>query len=463
MEDESFRDSLTTLDEEGNRKWIFPKKPSGTLHQRRTAVTVVLLSIFFAMPFIKISGNPLMLLNIFERKFILFGAPFGPQDFHIMLLAMLTFFVIIILLTAIFGRVWCGWACPQTIFMEMVFRKIEYWIDGDYNQQRKLDQQAWDTEKILKKGAKQLIFILISLIISHTVMAYIVGVEDVINIVTKSPSAHWSGFVGILVFTAIFYGVFSYVREMACTLICPYGRLQGVLMNKDTIQVSYDYERGEPRGKIVKAESEPEVHGDCVDCGLCVKVCPTGIDIRNGSQLECISCTACVDTCDDVMIKIHKPAGLIRYASENNIAEKQPFKLTTRIIAYAALLLVLSTVFLSMLIFRGTTETTFLRVPGMLFQTQPTGEISNMYNIQIVNKSFDKIPFTLELDGVKGRIELMADNKMILEPNTQFEAVIRIDIPKSELHTMKTKLKINLVSNGKVIEKIKTNFLGPVK
>lgn len=233
---------------------------------------------------------------------------------------MITFFVFIILFTVVFGRVWCGWACPQTIFMEMVFRKIEYWIEGDAAKQMKLKNMPWTAEKIFKRVLKYVIFMAISLLIAHTLMAYLIGVDKVIDIVTASPYEHWSGFLGMLFFTGIFFWVFSYFREQACIAVCPYGRLQGVLLNKDSMAVSYDFKRGEPRGKIKKGEIQ-EGQGDCIDCKLCVHVCPTGIDIRNGTQLECVNCTACMDACDEVMTKVNRPKGLIRIASYNGIVE----------------------------------------------------------------------------------------------------------------------------------------------
>ncbi|MEQ9169287.1 MAG: cytochrome c oxidase accessory protein CcoG, partial [Fulvivirga sp.] len=318
--DEQFRDGIATVDEEGKRVWVYPKKPKGYFHNLRKVVSAVLLILLFAGPFITISGRPLLLLNIFERKFVIFGQAFWPQDFFLLALLLITFFVFVILFTVVFGRLWCGWACPQTLFMEMVFRKIEYWLEGDANQQRKLNQRNWDFDKIWRKGLKHAIFMLVSIIIAHTVMAYLIGYKEVINIVSQPPTAHLSGFIGLTFFTFIFYGVFSYLREQACIAICPYGRLQGVLLDKKSIAVMYDWLRGEPRGKI-KKNSDEQPKGDCIDCKLCVHVCPTGIDIRNGTQLECVNCTACIDACDEVMVKINKPKGLIRYASYDSIKE----------------------------------------------------------------------------------------------------------------------------------------------
>lgn len=299
--EEEFRDSIATVDEKGKRIWIYPKKPTGQYHNWRIGVTVFLLSILFAGPFIKINGQPFLLLNVFERKFVILGQAFWPQDFFLLAVVLITFFVFVILFTVVFGRVWCGWMCPQTLFMEMVFRKIEYWIEGDSAAQRRLTKEPWNLKKISKKTLKHVIFFVISLLIAHTVMAYLIGVEETIEIVSKPPSENLAGFMGLVGFTGIFYFIYAKFREQACIAVCPYGRLQGVLLSKESIVVAYDWIRGEPRGFLKKNAEVRTNTGDCIDCKLCVHVCPTGIDIRNGTQLECVNCTACIDACDDVM------------------------------------------------------------------------------------------------------------------------------------------------------------------
>ncbi len=322
---ESFRDSLSTVSKEGKRKWVYPKKPSGKFYNARTIVSIILLAILFGTPFIKVDGHPFVLFDVIHRNFIIFGILFGPHDFFLFGLLMITFIVFIFLFTVVFGRVFCGWICPQTIFMEMVFRKIEYWIEGDFRQQMALNKSPWTSEKIFKKTSKQSIFFTISFIISNFFLAYLIGMDQLIKIVTDPPSEHINGLMAMLAFSGVFYWVFSSFREQACTMVCPYGRLQGVLLDQDSVVISYDYVRGEPRGKIRKSETQDK-KGDCVDCHLCVDVCPTGIDIRDGVQLECVNCTACIDACDDVMDKIKKPRGLIRYDSLNGIENKEKEK-----------------------------------------------------------------------------------------------------------------------------------------
>ncbi len=461
--DESLRDSIATVDKDGKRIWVYPKKPKGAFHNRRIFVTIVLLSALFAGPFIKINGHPLLLLNIFERKFIVFGQPFWPQDFILFALAMITMVVFIILFTVVFGRLWCGWACPQTLFMEMVFRKIEYWIEGDANKQRKLNKMPWNAEKIRKKGLKHLIFLLVAFLISHTMMAYLIGIEAAKELVTSSPFENFSGFIGLVAFTAVFYSVFAFLREQACTVICPYGRLQSVLLTKDSILVAYDWLRGEPRGKI-KKQQEQEEKGDCIDCKLCVHACPTGIDIRGGTQLECVNCTACIDACDEVMLKIDKPKGLIRYDSYNGIKESKKLSLNPRIIGYSAVLAILLGATGYMLANRSSIEATVLKVPGTLYQKQDNGNITNLYKIQFINKTFDATTIEPKLIAFEGAtLKKVGKATLDIEPNSMSESIYIIEIAGDKLTSSKTPLKIEIYNNGELVDIVETNFLSPRK
>lgn len=460
--DEEFRNTMGTVDEQGKRIWVYPKKPAGRFHRARIVVTVVLLTIFFVGPFINIGGQPLLLLNVFERRFVVFGQAFWPQDFFLLALTLITLFVFIILFTVVFGRVWCGWACPQTLFMEMVFRKIEYWIEGDANEQRKLNQAPWKGEKVFKKASKQLIFIIISVIISHTAMAYLIGMEQVKDIVSRPPAENMAGFIGLVAFTGIFYGVFAWFREQACIAVCPYGRLQGVLLGKDSIVVAYDWLRGEPRGKLKKNVVD-ETKGDCIDCKLCVHVCPTGIDIRHGTQLECVNCTACIDACDDVMVKIGKPEGLIRYASFTSISEGVQKLIQPRVIGYSFVLLALITFLSFMVATRSDIETTILKVPGTLYQRGEDGTISNLYNVEFVNKTFEDIALELKIesppDAVLSRV---GDQQAIVPAGEMLKGVYFVRIPADKIREAKTVFMVGVYRDGKPIERVKVKFIGPV-
>ena len=461
--DEEYRDTIATVDEQGKRIWVYPKKPSGSLHNKRIVVTIILLSILFAGPFLKIGGRPFLLLNIFERKFVILGQAFWPQDFFLFALTLVVLFVFVILFTVAFGRIWCGWACPQTLFMEMVFRKIEYWIEGDANQQRKLDKAPWNQEKIIKKGGKHLVYILISLLISHTVMSYIIGIDETVQIVTQPPTEHFARFIGLMAFTGLFYWVFAYFREQACVAVCPYGRLQGVLLVKESIVVAYDWLRGEPRGKLKKNEIQ-EGKGDCIDCKLCVHVCPTGIDIRNGTQLECVNCTACIDVCDDVMDKVGKPKGLIRFSSYNAIKEGVTKIFNARVIGYSIVLVALITLLSFLIATRSDVEVTVLKVPGQLYNTTDDGKISNLYNIEFINKTFEDKQLTLKMESEEYSAELtQVGQKDIIVPATQlYKGVFFITIPKEEITRSKNVLNIGVYSDGELIDRVSTKFLGPV-
>lgn len=461
--DEEFRDTIATVDKKGKRIWLFPKKPGGTLHQWRVVVTVVLLFIFFSGPFLKIGGRPFLLLNIFERKFVVFGQAFWPQDFVLLAITLITFFVFIILFTVVFGRIWCGWMCPQTLFMEMVFRKIEYWIEGDGPAQQRLRDEPLSLKKIGKKLFKHSLFILISALIAHTAMAYLIGVDQTFEIIHHSPSENLAGFMGLVGFAGIFYAVFAKFREQACTAVCPYGRLQSVLLSKDSIVVAYDWLRGEPRSKLRKHPVTEIKSGDCIDCKLCVHVCPTGIDIRNGTQLECVNCTACIDACDDVMLKINKPKGLIRYASYNSIQNGVMKLITPRVIGYSIVLLGLIGLLSFTLLTRSDVETNVFKVSGTLYQRSEDGFITNLYNVEFVNKTFEDLPLEIKVESPVTASLVKADGKAITAPAEGLLKVIYfIKIPAASITTARTVVILGVYKDGKLLEKVKVKFIGPV-
>lgn len=460
--DEEFRGSMATVDAAGKRVWLYPKKPLGKFHFWRVVVSIVLLSILFAGPFIKINGQPFLLLNILDRKFVVLGQVFWPQDFVLLAITLITFFVFIILFTVVFGRVWCGWMCPQTLFMEMVFRKIEYLIEGDAPAQRRLDKEPLSFKKASKKTIKHFIFIAISLVISHTVMAYLVGVERTMEIVSHSPSDNLAGFFALIAFTGIFYGVYAKFREQACTVVCPYGRLQGVLLGKESIVVAYDWLRGEPRGHR-KKEQQIAAKGDCVDCKLCVHVCPTGIDIRNGTQLDCVNCTACIDACDEVMVKVGKPTGLIRYASYNAIKDGMQKLITPRVIGYSIVLVVLACFLGFTLATRSAVETTVLKVSGTLYQRTPDGYITNLYNVEFVNKTFEEIALEAKIESPASAELVKADGKpIVISAEGLLKSVFFIRIPANKLNSARTIIRIGIYEHGKLIDNVKVKFIGPV-
>ena len=466
-ENESFRDSIGTLTEDGKRAWVYPKKPSGRFYEYRKIVSYILLLFLIAAPFIKVNGNQFLMFNILERRFNIFGFPFWPQDFHLFVISMIIGVIFIALFTVSFGRIFCGWICPQTIFMEMVFRRIEYWIDGDRNKQRKLDKQPWNAEKIRKRVLKWSIFVVISFLIANVFLAYLIGSDKLIQYIKDGPLEHTGTLFPLIIFTAVFYFVFAWFREQVCIIACPYGRLQGVLLDNKSIVVAYDHKRGEGengRKKFRKGEDRKALgHGDCIDCLQCVHVCPTGIDIRNGTQLECVNCTACIDECDHIMESINLPKGLIRYASEDEIEKKEKFKLTARMKGYIAVLVILIGVLLGMLLLRNDVEATVLRLPGQLYEHKEGDIISNVFTYKLINKTTKTIEnVSFKLRKYKGEIKLVSNSNTFTVPEQGLaEGTLFIEIDKKDLDGDKNKLMIEVYSGDELIETTTVNFLAP--
>lgn len=462
---ETFRDSVGTMDQSGKRRWVFPRKPSGRYTNYRTLVAWFLLALFFALPFIKIHGNPVLLINVVDRQFFIAGQPFYPQDFFILALGAITSIIFIILFTVVFGRIFCGWICPQTIFLEMIFRKIDYLIEGDRNKQMKLDRQEWNSEKIWKRSLKWSIFIIISLIITHWMFMYIVGYQEVFAMIKEGPFNNFTSFLVMIIFTAAFYFTFAWFREQVCTLVCPYGRLQGVLIDKQTINVYYDFKRGENRSKWRKGEDRrAEGKGDCIDCNQCVVVCPTGIDIRDGQQLECVNCTACIDACDEVMVKVGLPKGLIRYATEDEIEKEVPFKFTGRMKAYSAVLLLMIGFLGFLLSNRGIMEAKFIKPAGSSFFVRD-GKINNTYNYTFLNKSNkDQLVTIKVIEPQHGEVSLSTTDKILLKRDQMIKGTVNLSFPEKEIKLSKQNVKIGVYNqNGELLDSFETYFEGPFK
>jgi len=451
----TFRDRPSTFGKDGKRVWLFPKMPKGKLYTIRRMIAWSLLIFFYLAPFLKFRGEPLIFLNFLERKFVLFGNTFYPQDFHLLVLAVIALIVFVVLFTVIYGRIFCGWVCPQTVFLEFLYRPIEYLIDGNPEQQKELAEQELDVLKVLKRILKHGIYLLISFFTILTFIAYVTGTERLSEIMDGWPGQRFGLLMGVLAFTGGHYFVFAWFREQVCTVVCPYGRLQGVMLDVNTILVAYDYKRGEPRGK-----GEHGIKGDCINCYSCVAVCPTGIDIRNGTQLECINCTACIDACNSIMKRIRKPGGLIRFASEKSISEGKKVKFNARVIAYSMVLFALLTVITYLFTVRGDVETTLIRSQGTMFQEYGPNHYSNLYNLQMVNKTNSEVRLEIKLLAPQGQIILMGDSLKVAKGEVAKRNLL-IVLEKNLVQTSNSHLEIGVFENGKQIDKISSSFVGP--
>lgn len=463
----NYRDHLATADKEGHRKWVYAKKPGGKWHRRRAWVSIILIAVMFAGPWVRITGNPLLMINIVERRFSILGQIFWPQDAVIFAVAMLIFITGIIIFTTAFGRLWCGWTCPQTVIMEMVFRKLEYLLEGDAHEQRVLNSTPWTAGKVLKKAFKHVCFLGISFIIGNTLLAYIIGSDQLLAIQFDDPQKHITGLTFMVLFTLVFYAIFARFREQACTFICPYGRLQSTMLDGNSMMVSYDRKRGETRAPLHREHSHEQRQatgaGDCINCHQCVAVCPTGIDIRNGLQMECVNCTACIDACDAIMDRIKRPRGLIRFASHDNIEKGERQRFTPRMLAYSVVLTALVTLFLVLVYTRSDVETAFLRAPGSLYQQATDGRISNLYTLKIVNKTLKDIPIELKLINSRASLKVMGFGGLMVPAAKVAQTSVLIEIERDALSGPGTKLQVGIFhkTTGKLLERVHTVFAGP--
>jgi len=463
---ESFRDSIGTIREDGKRNWIHPKKPKGRYYTYRTILSIVLLIIFAVLPFIKVNGEQYFLFDILERKFHIFGKPFYPQDFYLLAIGGVTMVIFIVLFTVIYGRIWCGWLCPQTIFMEMLFRKIEYAIEGDRPKQIKLDKMPWNSEKILKRGGKWVIFYIVSIILTSIMWAYVAGSDYVIAF-WKHPFRDIKVLSIYFAFTTVFFFVYAWFREQVCIIVCPYGRLQGVLTDENTILVTYDYKRGEKRGPMRKGQDREALGlGDCIDCKQCVHVCPTGIDIRNGTQMECINCTACMDACDAIMDSIGKPRGLIRYASKVSIETGTKKIFTPRVKFYTVILALLMGVFVALLVMRPEVSIKVLRQRGLVYTELPNGKIQNIYEATLINKSGiprQELQIRLVAPEIEGAEVMVSgeDPQLDLAREDVKKVMLFLNIPKGKIKG-KHKVKFGVFDKqGRLLDTYKTVFIAP--
>jgi cytochrome c oxidase accessory protein FixG len=458
---ETFRNELASVDKTGRRRWVYARKPSGRFYRARTLLSWGLLAFLILAPFVRVGGLPLMMFNLLERKFVLFGVLFWPQDFYLVVLIALSVLVTLMLSTVTIGRVWCGWLCPQTIFMEMLFRKIEYVIDGSAAQQLRRHRGPWNADRIWRTVLKQGIFLGLSFGIANVFLAYIIGSDALWTIVTDPPDAHLGGLMAITLFSLVFYAVFARFREQACVLACPYGRVMSSLIDRHTITVTYDMTRGEPRGRLVHEARHSVPRGDCVDCHQCVTVCPTGIDIRNGVQLECVNCTACIDACDDVMDRVGRPRGLIRLTSHEAVSTGQTHWFTGRVQAYAAVWIGLLGVVGYLVLTRPALDVTVLRQPGTMFATLPSGDVANFYNVQVFNRTREDVPFEVAAVEPAGAVVMPIGDLSRVAPHALLEGRLLVTLPRASARVDGVPVRLVVSRAGRIVQEIETSFVGP--
>ncbi len=466
--DEQACNVLSTLESDGRRRWMSPRPSVGTLWRWRRAVAFFLIALFTLLPYLQISGKPAILLDLTARRFTLLGKTFLPTDTLLLALLLVCAFVTVFLLTALAGRVWCGWGCPQTVYMEFVYRPIERFFSGTPGRSKNKFQQS-PAAMVLKILA----YFLVSCFLAHTFLAYFVGVERLMEWVRMSPTEHPTPFLVMAATTALMMFDFVYFREQTCIVACPYGRLQSVLLDRQSKIISYDRARGEPRGKgggKAKARAAdvslpvlaaPVIHGDCVDCRMCVTTCPTGIDIRNGLQMECVNCAQCIDACDAVMTKIGRPTGLIRYSSEAAM-EGQPSRVVRpRVVIYSIILVVLVTAFITVLARKGDTDVNVLRGLGAPFITLPGDVIGNQLRIKVVNRRETAATYEISAQGPAGvRVE-SESFPLRLESGEMKMAAAIVEVPAAAITAGSCTVQIVITDGAREVSRSSYTMMGP--
>lgn len=409
---------LSTMEKDGSRRWMQPTPVFGPWWKRRAVIGWALIVLYIAAPIVPINGKPAIFLHLAAREFTILGRTFYAYDTLALVLFLISTFVFIFLVTSLLGRAWCGWACPQTVYMEFVYRPIEQWLEGPQGQKlKRLGRRAVAARKALKWS----IFLAISLLLAHTFVAYFVSWEQLLRWMTGPPAENWGAFVLMGAVTALVMIDFAFYREQMCTIACPYARFQSVLLDRNSLIVSYDPRRGEPRGRRTRTMRQQEAEGislnlgDCIECGACVRTCPTGIDIRDGLQMECIGCTQCIDACDEVMLKIQKPIGLIRFTSENELEGGRTRVLRPRVFAYTALMTVAAVALGVVIAGQAGLNIAVTRASAEPFVMLRDGDIANRLNFRLQNRTPQPMEVRLEaVDPAHARVRIVGTDSVTL-------------------------------------------------
>lgn len=465
---ESPEEVLTTLTKDGKRRWIYPTLAKGKHYTRRLVVAWALIVLYVGLPLLPINGKPAILLDFIHREFAFFGVIFYPTDTFLLMLFLISSLIAFVLFTALLGRVWCGWACPQTVYMEFLYRPLERLIEGKEHVRKKRNAGPWTFEKAWRKGVKLAVFLVISLGLAHTFVAYFVGWDSLVAWMTGPPTEHWGFFAMMGITTGLILFDFGYFREQMCTITCPYARIQSVLLDPDSLIVSYDENRGEPRGRRSKKKLKQEEAGiiprlgDCIDCMACVRTCPTGIDIRDGLQMECIACTQCIDACDAIMLKIDKPTGLIRYTSENELAGKKTRIVRPRVVLYTVILLILSGLFLGALSMRGGYDVNVGRSVGEPYTVLPDDRIANRLRFRVRNQQEAAATFTIQaLEPSSAQINIVGVQPVLLEAGEMKRVEAWVMVPQDAFTGGRRESRFLLTFSDGTTEEVTFPLLGP--
>jgi cytochrome c oxidase accessory protein FixG len=451
---------LSTLNKDGSRRWLTPSLSPGRFLRRRRGVAYALLVLYNALPWIPIAGKPAILLDLPRREFTFFGTTFLPTDTLLLMLFMAGVFVTIFLLTALFGRLWCGWACPQTVYMEYVYRPIERLFDGAPDARGRVKGQKSPVRRVLKYA----VFFVISLHLAHTFLAYFVGVENLLDWTWQSPFEHPTAFIIVWAVTGLMMFDFCFFREQVCIVACPYGRFQSVLLDRNSLIISYDEKRGEPRGAMRRAkngEADQPRTGDCIDCSMCVTTCPTGIDIRDGLQLECIGCAQCIDACDAIMDKIGRDRGLVRYSSQETMEAGRRRLFRPRVAVYPLLLAIVVAAFVLVLTGRKAADVTVLRGAADPYRTLDSGEIANAIRVKVTNRTDDTRRYTIGVDGIDGARIIYADEPFEIDAGASRTAATTIIVPRSAFSAGRARIGVLIADDAEFEEQLPCWLQGP--
>jgi len=447
---------LSTLNEDGSRRRVRPRYSRGKYYGRRRLVAYGLMLVFFLVPYLRMGGKPLILLDIPRREFTLFGTTFLPTETLLFMLLFLGILLTVFFVTALLGRVWCGWGCPQTVYLEYLFRPVEYLLEGGWRGSKKLDKKKGiHGRRILK----QAIFFGFSLFLAHTFLAYFVGVEELAKWVQRSPVEHPTSFLVMLGTTLLIFADFAWFREQTCLVACPYGRLQSVLLDRRSLIVGYDDRRGEPRRKGII--DRPASAGDCVNCELCVLTCPTGIDIRDGLQMECIHCTQCMDACDSVMLRVGKPAGLIRYGSRDGFDGRQTRWLRPRVLLYPVALAIAFGSLVFLLGTRADAEVTILRGLGDPYTLQTDGAVANQIRIKVENRGGSARDYKITIEGVPGATVIAPMNPLPVPAGEARTTSVFVVLPRNQFEHGERAATVVLSDGGRFTASLPYRLLGP--